>query len=274
MSAQNLNSLSLILIGIPVLTKGRQNFMAMTSSSELLMKLALYTLLIVCSLGCDIAFAANNGESRTVAVSYVIRSLGSDIGTVSAKTVGTARDYDFLDDVKVNVRFLFFSFSLKSSETASIRGGKLVNYHKTIDTKGHRRELTGKLNGATFNIVVLDGGKTQHKEFPVTDYVTTNLEYPEVSLALGEVRRMRVLDLEYTEIVDREYRQITEEQAEINGRGSHVMTSDFADKNAEGRRWTAIVGELPVVWRQEGKEKTGLFNPSYSVRQTKVTVDP
>jgi len=238
------------------------------------MKLALYTLLIVCSLGCDIAFAANNGESRAVAVSYVIRSFGSDIGKVSAKTVGTARDYYFADDVKVNARFLFFSFSLKSSETARIRGGKLVDYHKTIDTKGHRRELTGKLNGATFNMVVLDGGKTQHKDFPVTDYVTTNLEYPEVSLAPGEVRRMRVLDLENTEIVDREYRQINEERAEISGRGSRVIASDFSDKNAEGRRWTAILGELPVVWRQEGKEKTGLFTPSYSMRQTGVTVDP
>jgi hypothetical protein len=246
----------------------------MTRSSELLMKLALYTLLIVCSLGCNIAFAANIVESRTVAVSYVIRSFGSVIGTVSAKTVGTARDYDFVDDVNVNARFLFFSFSLKSSETASIRGGKLVNYHKTIDTKGHRRELTGKLNGATFSIVVLDGGKTQHKEFPVTDYLTTNLEYPEVSLSPGEVRRMRVLDLENTEIVDREYRQITEEQAEINRRGVRVIASDFSDKNAEGRRWTAIVGELPVVWRQEGKEKTGLFTPSYSMRQNRVTVDP
>jgi hypothetical protein len=238
------------------------------------MNLALYALLIVCSLGCDIAFAVNNGESHTVAVSYVIRSLGSDIGTVSAKTVGTARDYDFFDDVNVNARFLFFGFSLKSSETASIRGGKLVNYHKTIDSKGRRREITGKLNGATFNMVVLDGGKTQHKEFQVTDYVTTNLEYPEVSLAPGEVRRMRVLDLENTEIVNREYRQISEEEAEINGRGSRVMASDFADKNAEGRRWTAFVGELPFVWRQEGKEKTGLFTPSYSMRQTRVTVGP
>ncbi len=181
------------------------------------MKLALYTLLIVCSLGWNIAFAAKNGESHTVAVSYVIRSLGSDIGTVIAKTVGTARDNDFPDDVKVNVRFLFFSFSLKSSETASIRGGKLVNYHKTIDTKGHRRELTGELNGDTFNMVS-SMGESLHKEFPVTDYVTTNMEYPEVTLAPGEVRRMRVFDLENTEIVDREYRQIAEDQAEINGR--------------------------------------------------------
>lgn len=237
------------------------------------MKLALFTLLIVCLLGCDIAFATNNGESRAVAVSYVVRSLGSDIGTVSANTVGTARDFDFVVDVNVKVRFLFFNFSFTSSETASIRGGKLVSYHKTIDTKGHRRELTGKLNGATFDMVVLDGGEKQHKEFPVTDYVTTDLEYPEVSLVPGEVRRMRVLDLENVEIVDREYRQITEEKAEINGRGSRVVVSDFADKNGEGRRWTAIIGEVPVVSRQEGKEKTGLFNPSYSVRQIRVTVD-
>ena len=84
---------------------------------------------------------------------------------------------------------------------------------------------------------------------------------------------MRVLDLENTEIVDREYRLVTDEQTEINGRGSRVMVTDFADKNSEGRRWTALVGGLPLVMRQEGKEKTGLFNPSYAVRQTRVSVD-
>jgi hypothetical protein len=99
------------------------------------------------------------------------------------------------------------------------------------------------------------------------------MEYPEMALAPGEVRKMRVVDLENAEIVGREYRQVAEEQTEINGRGSRVMVADFADKNSEGRRWTAIVSGLPVVMRQEGKEKTGLFNPSYSVRQTRVTVD-
>ena len=236
------------------------------------MKRFLITLLVVCALGCRIASAAEKGESRTVAVSYVIRSLGSDIGTVSAKTVGTARDNDFRADVNVNVRFLFFEFSLASSETTSIRGGKLVRYHKTIYNKGHRREIAGELNGDIFSIVVRDGEQAEHKEFPAAGYVTTNMEYPEVTLAPGEIRRVRVVDLENSEIVDREYRHVADEQAEINGQ-SRVIVSDFVDKNSEGRRWTAIVNGLPVVIRQEGKEKTGLFNPSYAVRQTGVTVN-
>ena len=231
-------------------------------------------ILYVSAIGCGIASAAENGESHAVAVSYVIHSLGSDIGAVNAKTVGTARDNDFRDDVDVKVRLWFFGFSLTSSETACIRDGKLVSYHKTTDTKGRRREITGELDGDIFTLVVRDGGKTERKEFPATSYVTTNLEYPEVTLAPGEVRRIRVVDLENTEIVDREYRHVAEEQTEINGRGSRVIVTDFADKNAEGRRWTAIVSGVPVVVRQEGKEKTGLFNPSYAVRQTRVTVDP
>ena len=103
--------------------------------------------------------------------------------------------------------------------------------------------------------------------------MTTNLEYPEVALAPGEVKRLRVLDLENTEIVNREYRQVTEEQTDINGRSSQVIVSDFADDNSEAKRRTSVVSGLPIVIRQEGKEKTGLFNPSYSVRQTSVTVD-
>jgi len=235
-------------------------------------KRTLYTLIIVCSLGCAAASVAENGATRALAASYVIRSLGANIGTVSMKTIGTARDNDFCADVDVNVRFLFFSFSLTSSETTSIRDGKLVRYHKTIDNDEHHREITGELNGDIFSITVRDGKQVERKEFPATGYVTTNMEYPEVTLAPGEVRRMRVIDLENSEIIDREYRHVAEEQAEINGR-SRVIVSDFSDKYAEGRRWTAIVSGLPIVIRQEGKEKTGLFNPSYAVRQTGVTVD-
>jgi hypothetical protein len=245
----------------------------MKRTANLVMKWARYTLLVLCSLGCGIASAANNDESHTVAVRFVIRSLGSDIGRVSAKTVGTDRDNDFRDDVTVSVHFWFFEFSHTSSETASIRGGKLVSYHKTIDTKGQRKEISGELNGDSFSITVRDKGKAEHKQFPATGYVTTNLEFPELTLVPGEVRRLRVLDLENAEIVDREYRHIADEQTEINGRATRVIVTDFADKNSEGRRWTAIISGLPFVIRQEGKEKTGLFNPSYAVRQTRVTVD-
>lgn len=237
------------------------------------MKKILYTLLLVCTLSPTADSIAMDGESCAIAMGYAIRSLGSKIGTVSAKTSGTPGDNDFRADVSVNVTFLFLDFSLKSSETASIRGGKLVRYHKTIDSKGHRREVDGKSNGGVFSMVMRDGNKSEQKAFPVTGYVTTNMEYPEVTLAAGEIRRIRVLDLENSEIVDREYRHISEEQVEINGQIIRVIVTDFADENAEGRRWTAIISGLPIVVRQEGKEKTGLFNPSYTVRRTKIAVD-
>ena len=236
------------------------------------MKRILFTLIVISFLlDYGVASAADAGESSSVAVNYIIRSLGVDIGSVSAKTVGTATDNDFRADVSVNVPLLFFSFSLSSAETASIRSGKLVSYRKTITNKGHRREITGERKGDFFNITVRDGGKVQHRKFPVSDYAITNMEYPEVTLARGEVRKMRVFDLENTEIVDREYRQVEEEQIESNGRRSRVIITDFIDKNAEGRRWTTITSGLPIVIRQKGKEKTGLFNPSYLVRQTTST---
>ena len=238
-----------------------------------IMKRIFYTLIVVCCLGGG-AFGATNEDNHTVAVNYAISSLGSDIGTVSSKTVGTARDYCFHADVKVNVRFWFLSFSFVSSENANIRGGKLVNYHKIMNANGHCKEITGELNGSIFKMVVREDGKEEYKDIPVAGYVTTNLEYPEMTLAPREVQKMRVVDLENTEIVDREYRHDVEELAEINGRGRRVMVTNFFDKNAEGRRWTAIIAGLPIILRQEGKEKTGLFNPSYKVLQTSVVIDP
>jgi hypothetical protein len=237
-------------------------------------RLTLCTIFVAYSPGCGIAFAASHDEIHTVEVSYIIQSLGSDIGTVSSRTTGSARNCDFQADTNVKVHFWFLHFSLWSSEKARIRGGKLVSYLKIVDANGHRREISGKLIGDIFRMVAREGGKEEHKVFPVTGYITSNVEYPEMSLAPGEVREMLVVDLENTAIVDRKYRQVTEEHAKINGRDSRVIVSDFSDENAEGRRWTTSIGGLPIVLRQEGKEKTGLFNPSYKVLETKVSIDP
>jgi len=226
----------------------------------------------VCSFGCGVVSAASDNEIRSVEVSYIIRSLGSNIGTVSARTVGTARNCDFQADTKVNVHFWFMNFSLMSIEKARIRDGKLISYHKTVDTNGHRREISGKLVGDILRMVASEGGKEEHKDIPTTGYVTTNLEYPEMTLAPGEARTTPVVDLENTAIVSRKYRYVTQEHEKINGQDSRVMVSDFSDKNSEGRRWTTSIVGLPIVLRQEGKEKTGLFNPSYKVLQTRVTI--
>ena len=130
---------------------------------------------------------------------------------------GTATDNDLRADVDVNVGFLFFSFSLKSTETTSIRGGKVMRYRKTIDTGGDHREITGELDGGMFTILIRDGEKVERKVFSTMIYEVTNMEYPEVTLAPGEVRRMRVLDLENSEVVDRVYRYVAEEQARSTG---------------------------------------------------------
>ena len=238
------------------------------------MKWTLFVVLICSFPGGLTCSAAESGESCAVASSMVIRSLGADIGTVSARIAGTTTDSELRADVDVHVGWWFLAFALKSSETASIRGGKLVAYRKTIDSGGHRKEITGELGGDIFTILVRDRGKTERREFAAKSYHATNMEYPEVTLAPGETRQMRVVDLENAEAVDREYRHVAEEQMVISGRETRVVVSDAVDKNAEYRRWTAIVNGVPVVIRQEGKEKTGLFNPAYSVRQTRVAVVP
>lgn len=92
-------------------------------------------------------------------MAFVIRSLGSDIGTVSAKMSGRPDDNDLRADVDVNVSVWFFSFSLKSSETTVIRAGKTVRYRKTIDTGSKHREITGELDGGTLTIVARQEGK-------------------------------------------------------------------------------------------------------------------
>jgi hypothetical protein len=239
-------------------------------------KTLLFSLAIILlySLDCGATSAVETVKQCSVASNYVIRSLGSDIGTVSAKMSGTTADNDLRADVDVHVSVLFFGFDLKSTETTSIRGGKVILYSKTIDTGRKHREIKGELDGEMLTVVIRDGKKVERKVFPITGYQATNMEYPEVELAPGETRRMKILDLENSEVVDREYRYISEEQAEIGGRAARIVVSDFTDKNSEGRRWTAIINGLPVVVRQAGKEKTGLFNPSYSVRQTSATVSP
>lgn len=235
------------------------------------MKWTLRAVMIMYMLGSGALFAAENEQGCAVTSIMAIRSLGSDIGIVNTRIAGTATGSDLQADVDVHVGWWYFSFVLKSRETARIRGGKLVYYHKTIDTGGHRKEIVGEHKGGILTILVSDKGKTERKEFPALNYQATNMEYPEVTLKPGEVRKMRIIDLENAEAVDREYRYVAEEQQVMSGRDTRIVVSDAIDKNAEYRRWTAIVNGVPVVIRQEGKEKSGLFNPAYSVRQTKVT---
>lgn len=230
-------------------------------------KVILCTML-ACSLCWGICSAAIREEGRGISSSYVIHSLGTDIGSVSARMSGTTNDNDLRADVDVNVNLWLFVFSLKSSETTSMRSGRMVRYHKTIDTGGHRREITGEVADGFLTVRVQDGGKVERKVIPLGDYAVTNMEYPEVTLAPGETRRLRVVDLENAEVVDREYRYVREEKTDIEGRTVKVIVADFADKNAECRRWTVIINGLPIVLRQDGKDKTGLFTPSYSVRQS------
>ena len=241
---------------------------------EYSMKRTLMTIVVLCCLGCSSAFASLNDEKHVVTVKYAIRSLGSEIGTVRAKTIGTARNNDFYAETNVNAHFWFMGFTLTSSESASIRNGQLVSYHKSIDTKGHHKEISGKLDRDVFKMVVRDGGKEEHRDIPAAAYTVTNMDYPEVNLVPGEIHKMTIADLENTGVVVREYRKVVEENTVINERAIRVIAADFFDKNSEGRRWTAVVGGLPIVLRQEGKEKTGLFNPSYKVEQTGITVDP
>ena len=141
------------------------------------MKWTLLAVLIFWSLGGLTCSAAENGEICAVASSMVIRSLAADIGTVSSRIAGTATDSDLRADVVVHVGWWFFSFDLKSSETASIRGGKLVAYRKTIESGGHSKEITGDLNGDILTILVRDRRKTERKEFPAKSYHVTNMEY-------------------------------------------------------------------------------------------------
>ncbi len=188
-------------------------------------------LVILCSFFFHSSFAAEKENICAVSSIYAIRSLGSDIGTVWAKTSGTASDNDFRADVDVHVGFLFFRFSLKSTETTSIRGGKVLRYRKTIDNGGDHKEITGELERDMFTIVVRDGNKVERKRFPTTIYDVTNMEYPELTLVPGEVRKMRVLDLENSEVVDRSYRYVAEEQIEIEGRITRLIVADFSDQD-------------------------------------------
>jgi hypothetical protein len=80
----------------------------------------------------------------------------------------------------------------------------MVRYRKTIDTGGHRREITGEVAGGTLNVLVQDRGTVERKSITLGDYDITNMEYPEVAFVPGETSRMRVMDLENAEVVERQ----------------------------------------------------------------------
>ena len=63
-----------------------------------------------------------------------------------------------------------------------------MRYCKTIDTTGDHREVTGKLDGGMFTLVVRDGEKAESNGFSAKIYEVINMEYPEVTLVPGDVK--------------------------------------------------------------------------------------
>ncbi len=71
----------------------------------------------------------------------------------------------------------FLAFSLKSTESTSIRAGKMVRYNKTIDTGSNRREITGDLYGCMLTVMVWDGEKAEGKRFSTMSFEATNMQH-------------------------------------------------------------------------------------------------
>jgi hypothetical protein len=170
----------------------------------------------------------------------------------------------FTNKTDVNISFLWMGCNISSSEQATIKGGKLVSYSRREKKKGVDVSVTGRLKDEYFHFDVSENGKKRSINIPCSSYDHTTLECPEATIKFKPdgKKTIRVLDPEFMEVVERDYRLVREDTFKVDGKEYHCRIIDFTDRHKSCRRWIGIDHNAVIVFRQDGKSMKG----SYSVQ--------
>jgi hypothetical protein len=219
------------------------------------------------------AFTATAGtETR-----YDVLAKGLTIGSVvTIQKAAGAGDGEprihYENRTDVNASFLWFGYRSSTTERAEIRGNTLVGYARRGQENGTPVDVEGRLAGETFRFTVMGEGGSRTVSIPRSSYDHSTLECPEATMDFGPDGKstLRILDTEYLAVVRRSYQLVKEDICRVGGREYRCRVVDFHDPHKSCRRWIGRDGDAVVMFRQDGKGKSG----SYSVRATGVSRFP
>jgi len=210
---------------------------------------------------------SSTGSTR---VRYDVVARGFQIGK-AVTSVGVSGEEGqkvirFVNKTDVDASFLWVRCSIHSSELATVKGGKLTCYSRQEINKGVSLSVTGKLEDDSFRFDVRENGGKRSIVIPNSSYEHTTMECPEALMDFKPdgTRTVRILDTEYMEVVERNYRLVRECSYKVNGKEYHCRIVDFKDPHKSCRRWIGVDHDAVIVFRQDGKSSNG----SYSVRAT------
>ena len=198
-------------------------------------------------------------------IKYDVLTRGFRIGKVISSQKVTNEEgqkvVHFANKTDVNTSFLWLRCNISSSEQATIKGEKLVSYSRQEKTKGVDVSVTGRLKDGHFRFDVSENGRKRSIVIPSSSYDYTTMECPEATMDFKPDGRktVRILDPEFMEVVERNYRLVREDTIKVDGKEFHCRIIDFKDPHKSCRRWIGVDHDTIIMFRQDGKSKEGSY---------------
>jgi hypothetical protein len=192
--------------------------------------------------------------------------IGKAVASVRVSGEEGQKVVHFVNKTDVDTSFFWIRCNIHSSEQATIKGEKLISYSRHEKNKGVNVSVTGRLEGDHFRFEVVEDGGKRSIVIPSSSYEHTTMECPEAVMDFKPdgTKTVRILDTEFMEVVERNYRLIRECSYKVNGKEYHCRIVDFNDPHKSCRRWIGVDHDAIIMFRQDGKSRDG----SYSVRAT------
>lgn len=215
-------------------------------------------------LGAAPAKSSVEGEE----IHYEVTTLGFQIGDVQVaqKSGGHANAPEIYYENKTDVRasFLWLHYRHSQFERAVLHGENLIRYSRQGINDDASVSVEGKLLAGAFHLQVTEKGTHRTLLIPRNDYDHTSLECPEafIDFDAGGRATLRLLDMEYLEIVTRHYQLVRKDVYRLGDKEYPCRVVDISDIHKSCRRWIGRVGDTVIMFRQDGNSDQG----SYSVR--------
>lgn len=187
--------------------------------------------------------------------------IGKAVSSLKVTNEEGQKVINFTNKTDVHTSFLWLRCNISSSEQATIKGGKLVSYSRQEKIKGVDVAVTGRLKDEHFRFDVLENGRKRSIVIPCSSYDHTTMECPEATMEFKPDGRktVRILDTEFMEVVERNYRLVREETFKVDGKEFHCRIIDFKDPHKSCRRWIGADHDAIIMFRQDGKSKEGSY---------------
>lgn len=195
---------------------------------------------------------------------YQISSHGFNVGEMKSISqpllLDGKRFIRFSSSTAIDAKFLFFSVNSSSLNETLVGHNGPIEFHHSNFEKGDNLEVDAKFFDDQVELSIKQHGKSRSVSFARDHYEFTTMDCAEMTLSKeGELKNIRLLDLENFRLVTRTYVWRKSEDIVVGGKTIRCRVIDFEDPYNHCRRWITQDENGFLIVRQEGKGKAGSY---------------